>query len=97
MTNYHDPRHSRRSTHSRKPRFKRPLVVLTYCEDRLTTIHSSTATVQFVRLDITPISTPGTDNPEPPMPTATRQLSVPLLTELPAELHQAAQRAFRRS
>lgn len=97
MTNYHDPRHNRHPAYHRKRRFKRSLVVLSYCEDQLTAIHSSTPTVQFVRLDITSTAMPLSDNAEFPVIAGAQLLSVPLLTEMPAELHQAAQRAFRSS
>lgn len=97
MTNYHDPRHRRNPAHSCKPRFKRPLVVLTYRDDQLTAIHSSTPILQFVRLDVSTSTTIAGEDAESPAPSTARQLSVPLFAELPAELHQTAQRAFRRS
>jgi hypothetical protein len=97
MTNYSYPRQRRRPARQRKPRFKRPLVVLTYLEDRLTAIHSSTPAVQFVRLDVTPSATPDDENTDFPKTPAAKQLSVPLLSALPPEQHRAAQRAFRHS
>lgn len=92
MTNYPDHRQHRSPARQRKPRFKRPLVVLTCREDRLTDIHTSTSVVQFVRLDVT---TPIAEDAEMPTPAVARLLSVPLLSALPPELHRAAQRAFR--
>lgn len=97
MTNYSYPRHPRRRPRQRKPRFKRPLVVLTYREDRLTAIHSSTPTVQFVRLDVTPSTPSDSEEDEVSAPSLARQLSVPLLAALPLELQRVAQRAFRQS
>ena len=95
MTNYHDPTPRRHPGSLRRPRFKRPLIVLTYREDRLTAIHSSTPAVQFVRLDLTAPVNPDAEAADFPIPCAARQLSIPLLAQLPPELHLAAQRAFR--
>ena len=97
MTNYHDPTPRRPPPSLRKPRFKRPLIVLTYRAGRLTDIHSSTPTVQFVRLDVSEPDDSVPETAEFPAPCTARQLSIPPLGQLPSELHLAAQRAFRRS
>lgn len=77
----------------RTERFKRPLVVLTYRDNRLTAIHSSTPSVQFVRLDVAldPV------HAETSVTAPARQVTALALTDLALELRQAAQRAFRRS
>ena len=95
MTNYHDPTPRRPPPRLRKPRFKRPLIVLTYRADRLTDIHSSAPAVQFVRIDLTAPVSPDVEAADFPIPCTARQLSIPLLGQLPPELHLAAQRAFR--
>ncbi len=97
MTHYHHPQSRRPPPSRRKPRFKRPLVILTYRAEQLTAIHSSTPTVQFVRLDVSaPVGPEQQTAESSPAPTA-RQLSIPPLCGLPAELLRAAQGAFRHS
>lgn len=78
-------------------RFKRPLVVLTYRDNQLTTIHSSTPQIQFVQLNLTNLPNPDNESTSFPPPSSANALSVPSLSDMPVELHQAAQRAFRRS
>ena len=97
MTRYHHVRSRRPPPRSRNPRSKRPLIVLTYRNNHLETIHSSTPSVQFVRLDMTPPQNPDPEDGEFPVPSTARQLTIPSLSELPHDLHRAAQRAFRRS
>ena len=97
MTHYHQPRSRRTPPRGDRPRYKRALIVLTFRNDQLTAIHSSTPQVQFVRVDIS--SSAALDNlaTEVPVPLPARQLAVPRLCELPSELLHAAQAAFRRS
>lgn len=77
----------------RPERFKRPLVILTYCDDQLQSIHSSTPSVQFVRLDRS--GDPATAETSVTHPA--REVIPLALTELALDLRQTAQRAFRRS
>ena len=77
----------------RTERLKRPLVVLIYRDGQLHAIHSSTPSVQFVRMDVAidPV------HAETSVTVPARQVSALALTNLTLELRQSAQRAFRRS
>ena len=77
----------------RTERFKRPLVVLTYRDGQLQAIHSSTPSVQFVRLDVALDSVQA----ETLVTAPARQVTALALTDLALDLRQTAQRAFRRS
>ncbi|MDB5335666.1 MAG: hypothetical protein JWN70_1285 [Planctomycetaceae bacterium] len=97
MTRYHQPRSRRTPPRGDQPRHKRALIVLTYRDDQLAAIHSSTLQVQFVRVDVLPPAALETLTTEVHVPLTARQLAVPRLCELPTELLHAAQAAFRRS
>ncbi len=97
MTRYHQPRPRRASPRGGQLRHKRALIVLTFRDDQLTAIHSSTPQVQFVRVDVASSATHDYLTTEVPVPLTARQLAVPRLCELPTELLRAAQAAFRRS
>jgi hypothetical protein len=77
-------------------RLKRALVVLTYRNDQLDAIHSSTPSVQFVRLDVSAERRCGAQTADFSLVDSGQQMVVPALRELSADLRGAAQRAFRR-
>jgi hypothetical protein len=77
-------------------RLKRALVVLTYRNDQLDAIHSSTPSVQFVRLNVCAESLSGSRPIDFSLVDSSQQMVVPALRELSADLRGAAQRAFRR-
>lgn len=93
----HQPRSRRTLRHSRDQRSKRPLVVLTYRNNLLDTVYSSTPSVQFVRLDVLGSTESDVQDGDFPPPSQASQLTIPALTDLPFDLRCAAQRAFRRS
>lgn len=97
MTRYHPPRSRRASPRGSQSRYKRALIVLTFRDDQLAAIHSSTPQVQLVSVDISPPAALETLTSEVPVPLTAQQLAVPRLCELPTELLRAAQAAFRRS
>ena len=97
MPQHHQTKSRRPQFRQRVPRFKRPLVILTYLGNQLESIHSSTPTVQFVRLDLQANTSTDAEAAEFPPAGAAHQLLIPALTELPEEFRLAAQRAFRRS
>lgn len=74
-------------------RFKRPLVVLIYRDGQLDAIHSSTPSVQFVRMDVALDRV----NAETSVTAPATQVPALALTNLSLELRLSAQRAFRRS
>jgi len=94
MTQYHNSKAFRKYHSAKHQRFRRPLIVLTYHDNQLVAIHSSTPTVQFVRLDVVPADSGDTTRGFP-SPTTARLVTVGALAELPAAHYRAAQRAFR--
>ncbi len=95
MTQYHNSKAFRKYHSAKHQRFRRPLIVLTYHDNQLVAIHSSTPTVQFVRLDVVTADAGDTTTWGFPSPTTARLVTVASLAELPADRYQAAQRAFR--
>jgi hypothetical protein len=71
-------------------------VVLTYRNDQLDAIHSSTPSVQFVRLNVCAERLSGSRPTDFSLVDSSQQMVVPALRELSADLRGAAQRAFRR-
>lgn len=96
MRHSRHPRSRRPQSLARVTRFKRPLVVLTYRDNQLDAIHSSTPSVQFVRLDVTaPKATHEPAAIDPCIAVPARQFNALALSDMPADWRQTAQRAFR--